>query len=104
MVGRSVLRTLIGLAVIALLIWSMSGCTAAQIDGAAAYLHGRVDELRLADVAKDRAKRTAAKRVHCRTSLPDFFSMPQGERAAYAVYCGYPLDWTEAPAPLPALQ
>lgn len=98
------MRFAIGFFVLALLIWSMSGCTAGQVDGAAAYLHGRADEYRLADVAKDRAKRTAAKRVHCRTSLPDFFSMPQGERAAYAVYCGYPLDWTENPAPLPALQ
>ena len=94
MTARQTLRAAFALFLLALLAWSVTGCTAPQIDSAAAYLHGRVDEYREADRAKDRAKREGSKRVHCRTSLPDLFTMPHAERHAYLIYCG----WIDPPA------
>lgn len=89
MTARQALRAAIALFLLALLAWSITGCTSAQVDAAAGYLHGRVDEYREADRAKDAAKRAAAKRIHCRTSLLDLYSMPKLERRAYLEYCGY---------------
>ena len=73
----------------AIVVLALFGCTATQVDTAAAYLHGRTDEYRAADNAAEQAKREAAKRVHCRTSVTDLYSMPKSDRATYLAYCGF---------------
>lgn len=67
----------------------LTGCSATQTKTLAGYAEGRADEARQAEDARARARREAAKRVHCRTSLTDFYALTKADRKQYAAYCGY---------------
>lgn len=88
---RPFIRPVLGVVLIGLLAWSLTGCAAGSryIGTAAGYVEGRAQDKRAADDIYAKKRREASKRVHCRTSLSDYFDMPAAEREAYANYCGY---------------
>lgn len=81
------------IALLACAVLFLSGCalSASQIKTIAGFAEGQADEVRAGKLAAATARREAAKRIYCNTSMADMNAMTPGERVGYGAHCGY--EW-----------
>lgn len=80
---------------VAVLAASVAGCglSASQIKAGAGYFEGKADELRASKLASAMARRQAALRIYCSTTIADVHGMTPAERGEYGKTCGF--DWLQ---------